>query len=72
MAIIKTDEIEIEIQKQTMDKPGSNYLILIKSEDTNNNLLKLFTSNKKPIIKFTEDNGNIVKNNFYVSNEMEY
>ena len=65
MAIIKTDEIEIEIQKQTMGKPGSNYLILIKSEDTNNNLLKLFTSNKKPIIKFTEDNGNIVKNNFF-------
>ena len=65
MAIIKTDEIEIEIQKQTMDKPGSNYLILIKSEDTNNNLLKLFTSNKKPIIKFTEDNGNFVKNNFF-------
>tara|TARA_B100000242_G_C42855940_1_gene397382 strand:- start:177 stop:383 length:207 start_codon:yes stop_codon:yes gene_type:complete len=65
MAIIKTDAIEIEIQKQTMDKPGSNYLILIKSEDTNNNLLKLFTSNKKPIIKFTEDNGNIVKNNFF-------
>ena len=65
MAIIKTDEIEIEIQKQTMDKPRSNYLILIKSEDTNNNLLKLFTSNKKPIIKFTEDNGNIVKNNFF-------
>ena len=65
MAIIKTDEIEIEIQKQTMDKPGSNYLILVKSEDTNNNLLKLFTSNKKPIIKFTEDNGNIVKNNFF-------
>ena len=65
MAIIKTDKIEIEIQKQTMDKPGSNYLILIKSEDTNNNLLKLFTSNKKPIIKFTEDNGNIVKNNFF-------
>ena len=65
MAIIKTDEIEIEIQKQTMAKPGSNYLILIKSEDTNNNLLKLFTSNKKPIIKFTEDNGNIVKNNFF-------
>ena len=65
MAIIKTDEIEIEIQKQTMDKPGSNYLILIKSEKANNNLLKLFTSNKKPIIKFTEDNGNIVKNNFF-------
>ena len=66
MAIIKTDEIEIEIQKQTMDKPGSNYLILVKSEDTNNNLLKLFTSNKKPIIKFTEDNGNIVKKNFFL------
>ena len=65
MAIIKTDEIEIEIQKQTMDKPGSNYLILIKSEKANNNLLELFTSNKKPIIKFTEDNGNIVKNNFF-------
>tara|TARA_B100001989_G_scaffold192569_1_gene141422 strand:- start:218 stop:424 length:207 start_codon:yes stop_codon:yes gene_type:complete len=65
MAIIKTDKIEIEIQKQTMDKPGSNYFILIKSEKANNNFLKLFTSNKKPIIKFTEDNGNIVKNNFF-------
>ena len=65
MAIIKTDKIEIEIQKQTMDKPGSNYLILIKSEKANNNLLELFTSNKKPIIKFTEDNGNFVKNNFF-------
>ena len=48
-----------------MDKPRSNYFILIKSEKANNNLLKLFTSNKKPIIKFTEDNGNIVKNNFF-------
>ena len=65
MAILKIEKLEIEIQEQTMHKPGSKYFILIKSEKANNNLLKLFTSNKKPIIKFTEDNGNIVKNNFF-------
>ena len=43
-----------------MENPGSNYLILIKSENDRNKLLKIITTNKKPIIRFTQDNGSIV------------
>ena len=60
MTIQKAEKLEIEIQKQTMDKPCSKYLILIKSQNGINKFLKLFTTNKKPILKFSEDNGRIV------------
>ena len=58
MTIINSEKIEIEIQEQKMEKPGAKYLVLIK---TNNNELKIFSSNNKPNIKYTEDLGNIVK-----------
>ena len=51
MAITQANIVEIEIQKQTMENPGSNYLILIKSESDRNKLLKIITTNKKPIIR---------------------
>ena len=60
MTIQKVQKLEIEIQKQTMDNPGSKYFILIKSEKGKKNLLKILTTNKKPIVKFYEDNGRIV------------
>tara|TARA_B100001250_G_scaffold380741_1_gene372429 strand:- start:5227 stop:5427 length:201 start_codon:yes stop_codon:yes gene_type:complete len=60
MTIQKAEKLEIEIQKQTMDNPGSKYFILIKSQQGRKNLLKLFSTNKKPILKFSEDNGTIV------------
>ena len=60
MVIVKSEKIEIEIQKQTMENPGCSYLILIKSESDRNKLLKIITTNKKPIIRFTQDNGSIV------------
>ena len=60
MAITQANIVEIEIQQQTMENPGCNYLILIKSESDRNKLLKIITTNKKPIIKFTKDNGSIV------------
>ena len=60
MAITQANIVEIEIQKQTMENPGSNYLILIKSESDRNKLLKIITTNKEPIIRFTQDNGSIV------------
>ena len=65
MAIIKTEKLEIEIQKQVMNGAACNYFILIKSENGKKNSLKIMTSGHKPIIKYTEDNGNIVvkKNN---------
>mgnify|MGYP001167528676 FL=1 len=60
MTIQKAEKIEIEVQKQTMDQPSYKYLILIKSQNGINKFLKLFTTNEKPILKFSEDNGRIV------------
>ena len=42
-----------------MHKPGSKYFVLIKSENENQNILRIFSSNKKPVIKHSEDNGRI-------------
>ncbi len=60
MTIQKAEKLEIEIQKQTMHSPGSKYFILIKSQLGKKKFLKLITTNKKPIVKFSEDNGRIV------------
>ena len=59
MAILKAEKLEIEIQEQTMQKPGSKYFVLIKFENENKNILKIFSSNKKPVIRYSEDNGRI-------------
>ena len=61
MTIENFKKIEIEIQEQKMLNPGTKYLVLIKSEGKNN--LKILTTNTKPIIKFSEDNGSVVKEN---------
>ena len=60
MAITKAEKIEIEIQKQSMIGAGAKYMILIKTE--NKDELKIITTNQKPHLKYTEDNGNIVLN----------
>ena len=60
MTITKAEKIEIEIQEQSMSGAGSKYMVLIKTE--NNNELKIITTNEKPHLKYTEDNGNIVLN----------
>ena len=60
MAIIKSKKLKIEIQKQLMKGAGSKYLVLLKSENKNKNNLKILTTNNEPIIKFTEDNGDII------------
>ena len=60
MAITKAEKIEIEIQKQSMIGAGAKYIILIKTE--NKDELKIITTNQKPHLKYTEDNGNIVLN----------
>ena len=59
MAILKADKLEIESQEQTMHNPGSKYFVLIKCENDNQNILKIFSSNKKPVFKHSEDNGRI-------------
>ena len=60
MTITKAERIEIEIQEQSMSGAGSKYLILIKTE--NKDELKIITTNQKPHLKYTADNGNIVLN----------
>ena len=60
MAITKAEKIEIEIQEQSMTGAGTKYMILIKTE--NKDELKIITTNQKPHLKYTEDNGNIVLN----------
>ena len=60
MSITKAERIEIEIQEQSMSDAGSKYMVLIKTE--NNNELKIITTNQKPHLKYTKDNGNIVLN----------
>ena len=61
MGIENFKKIEIEIQEQKMLNPGTKYFVLIKSEGKKN--LKILTTNTKPIIKFSEDNGSVVKEN---------
>ena len=60
MAIVKSEKIEIEIQKQLMADAGCKYIILVKSENNNKSKLKILTTNVEPVIKFSEDNGRIV------------
>ena len=60
MAIIKAEKLEIEIQEQSMSGAGSKYMVLIKTE--NKDELKIITTNQKPHLKYTEDNGNIILN----------
>ena len=60
MTIIKSEKVEIEIQKQVMADAGCKYMVLVKSENNNKSKLKILTTNVEPIIKFSEDNGRIV------------
>ena len=60
MTIIKSEKIEIEIQKQVMDGPGCKYMVLVKSENNDKSKLKILTTNIEPLVKFSEDNGNTV------------
>ena len=60
MAIVKSEKIEIEIQKQVMADAGCKYMVLVKSENDNKNKLKILTTDIEPIVKFSEDNGRIV------------
>mgnify|MGYP001422618624 FL=1 len=60
MAIVKSEKIEIEIQKQVMADAGCKYMVLVKSEDNNKNKLKILTTDVEPIVRFSEDNGRIV------------
>jgi len=60
MTIVKSEKVEIEIQKQVMADAGCKYTVLVKSENNNETKLKILTTDIEPILKFSEDNGRIV------------
>ena len=60
MTIVKSEKVEIEIQKQVMADAGCQYMVLVKSENNNETKLKILTTDIEPIFKFSEDNGHIV------------
>ena len=60
MTIVKSEKVEIEIQKQVMDHAGCKYMVLVKYENNNESKLKILTADIEPIVKFSEDNGRIV------------
>ena len=60
MTIAKSEKVEIEIQKQVMADAGCKYMVLVKSENNNQNKLKILTTDVEPIVRFSEDNGRIV------------
>ena len=60
MTIVKSEKVEIEIQKQVMADAGCKYMVLVKSENNNKTKLKILTTDIKPKFKFSEDNGRII------------
>lgn len=63
MSIIKADLCEIEIQEQTMEDAGCNYMVLVKTSNIKTghiNIAKIILTNNKPILKQTIDDGKTV------------
>ena len=60
MALIKAKKVEIEIQKQTLDKAASKYVVLLKYEPENyisTEILSVVLTDEKPIVRETIDLG---------------
>ncbi len=67
-SIMKVDVCEIEVQEQTTEDAGCNYMVLVKTGDVKSgsiDLAKIILTDQKPIIKKTIDDGTNVneKNN---------
>jgi len=64
MSIIKANIIEVEVQEQAAPDAGAKYMMVIKYEpegkEQSDDILKIFLTNKKPIIKQTIDFGDKV------------
>ena len=60
MALIKAKKVEIEIQKQTLDKAASKYVVLLKYETEDyisTEILSVVLTDEKPIVRQTIDLG---------------
>ena len=60
MALIKAKKVEIEIQKQTLDKADCKYMVLLKYEPedyVSTEILSVVLTDEKPIVRQTIDLG---------------
>ena len=60
MALIKAKKVEVEIQKQTLDKAECKYVVLLKYEPEDyisTEILSVVLTNEKPIVRQTIDEG---------------
>ena len=60
MALIKASKVEIEIQKQTLDKAACKYVVLLKYEPEDyisTEILSVVLKDEKPIVRQTIDLG---------------
>jgi len=71
MAIVESDKIDIEIQEQTKDA-GCKYMVLVSFEGPNQSkeIAKVLLTNSKPHIRTTVDTGNVVKDDWFVGNNL--
>jgi len=64
MSIIKANIIEVEVQEQAAPDAGAKYMMVVRYEsvgkEQSDDILKIFLTNKKPIIKQTIDFGDKV------------
>ena len=60
MALIKAKKVEVEIQKQTLDKSACKYVVLLKYEPEDyisTEILSVVLTDEKPIVRQTIDEG---------------
>jgi hypothetical protein len=60
MALIKAKKVEVEIQKQTLDKADCKYVVLLKYEPEDyisTEILSVVLTDEKPIVRQTIDLG---------------
>ena len=60
MALIKAKKVEVEIQKQTLDKAACKYVVLLKYEPEDyisTEILSVVLTDEKPIVRQTIDEG---------------
>ena len=68
MAIVKAKKVEVEIQEQTMPDAAARWMVVLKYEPEDylsTEILSIATTDEKPEIKHTIDNGRIVEDTGY-------
>ena len=68
MAIVKAKKVEVEIQEQTMPDAAARWMVVLKYEPEDylsTEILSIATTDEKPEVRHTVDNGRIVEDTGY-------